>query len=106
MTNEAGSDPCVWVCTTLNDSSAIDAIIRKEFTRLWREQQTAERVEWSKRMLKESELGCKRGNLLTSEQVGDVWYFNTRPEFNSAPFISAGGYPFGFRNSEGCFGAI
>jgi hypothetical protein len=37
--------------------------------------------------------GWKRGEILTKEQVGDLWYFNAHPEYTPPPFISGGGYP-------------
>ncbi|WP_170325982.1 hypothetical protein [Ruegeria arenilitoris] len=37
--------------------------------------------------------GWKRGEILTKEQVGELWYFNAHPEFIPPPFISGGGYP-------------
>ncbi len=44
-------------------------------------------------MVRESDLGWKRGDILTKKQVGDNWYFNTHPEYTEPPFISGGGYP-------------
>ncbi|WP_170565698.1 imm11 family protein [Ruegeria atlantica] len=35
----------------------------------------------------------KRGDILTKEPVGDIWYFNTYPEYVGPPFMSGGGYP-------------
>ncbi|NOD33991.1 MULTISPECIES: imm11 family protein [unclassified Ruegeria] len=77
----------------MNRSGVIQSILRKEFGLSWREKRSADHVEWSKRMVQESALGWKRGDILTKEQVGEVWYFNSKAEYYTAPFISGGGYP-------------
>ena len=85
-------DPCVWVCTTLNDIHKIISIKRKEYGS-WRLQQTPELAEWTDRMLQESARGWKRGEVLTQEHVGDMWYFEPHPDYVLPPFVSAGGFP-------------
>ncbi|MES0824397.1 hypothetical protein [Ruegeria sp. SCP11] len=92
MVNDVDGDLCAWISTTVNNINAIQAVLRKEYSD-WRLRQTPEVVEWSKRMVSESDLGWKRGEILTNEQVGDLWYFNTHPEYSPPPFISGGGYP-------------
>ncbi|WP_170504532.1 imm11 family protein [Ruegeria arenilitoris] len=93
MASEANSDPCVWISTTVNNINEVQGTIRREFGKTWRAEHSPEDVEWSKRMVRESDLGWKRGDILTKEQVGDVWYFNTHPEYTEPPFINGGGYP-------------
>ncbi len=91
--NDDQSTPCIWVSTTVNNINAIQSVIRKEFTSKWRERRSAEDVEWSKRMVVESGDGWKRGEILTREQVGDIWYYDSKAEYYTAPFISGGGFP-------------
>jgi len=93
MANDESSEPCAWISTTVNNINAVQAASRREFGKTWRAQHSPEEVEWSKRMVQESSRGWKRGDILTKEQVGDVWYFNTHPEYTEPPFISGGGYP-------------
>ncbi len=93
MASEDSNAPCVWIATTVNNINVIEAVIRKEFTPQWRERQSSEDVEWSKRMSREADLGWKRGELLTKEQIGSLWYYNSKAEYYTAPFISGGGYP-------------
>ncbi|WP_282118946.1 imm11 family protein [Ruegeria atlantica] len=93
MANDVNGDLCVWISTTVNNINAIQAAGRKEFGDTWRAKHSPEQVEWSKRMVQESSLGWKHGKILTKEQVGDIWYYNTHPEYVPPPFISGGGYP-------------
>ncbi len=93
MASEDSNAQCVWIATTVNNINVISAVIRKEYTPQWRERQSPEDVEWSKRMVQESDLGWKRGELLTKEQIGSLWYYNSKAEYYTAPFISGGGYP-------------
>ncbi len=91
--NDDQSTPCIWVSTTVNNINAIQSVIRKEFTPQWRDRRSAEDVEWSKRMVVESGDGWKRSEILTGEQVGDIWYYDSKAEYYTAPFISGGRFP-------------
>lgn len=93
MSRTDGKEPCVWIATTVNNFDVIRGVLRREFTPQWRDKQTPERVDWSKKMVQESDLGWKRGEVLTKEQVGDVWYFDSKAEYHTEPFINGGGYP-------------
>ncbi len=44
-------------------------------------------------MLRERYSTWTSGEVLKSEQVGDIWYFNTRPELNTPHFLNGGGSP-------------
>jgi len=85
-------DPCVWIATTMNDIN-IKPVLRKEFGDRWKARRSAEDIEWSNRMVQESGRGWKRGEPLTKEQVGDVWFYNSKAEYHIDPFINGGGYP-------------
>ncbi|MEM9422921.1 MAG: hypothetical protein AAF986_10550 [Pseudomonadota bacterium] len=93
MVDAGNNEPYVWIATTLNDINSVEVVLRKEFGQKWRSQQTNERVEWSKRMVRESDLGWKRGEILTTEQVGKIWYYNNTFGYCPPPFMSGGGYP-------------
>jgi hypothetical protein len=93
MSRTDGKEPCVWIATTVNNYDVIQGVLRREFTPQWRDKQTPEHVDWSKKMVQESDLGWKRGEVLTKEQVGDVWYFDSKAEYHTEPFINGGGYP-------------
>ncbi len=90
---------CVWIATTMNGTNT-QAVIRKEFGDRWRSRRSTEDVEWSKRMVSESARGWRRGDVLTKEQVGDVWFFNTKTEYHTDLFINGGGYPLVSENTK------
>lgn len=84
MENDSMDDSCVWIATATN-SSNIQPVLRKEFGDTWRSRRSAEDVEWSKRMVSESAQGWRRGDVLTEEQIGDVWYYNSKAEYHTDP---------------------
>ncbi len=86
-------DPCVWIATTVSNIDVIQGVSRREYTDTWRDRQTAEDVEWSKEVLSQASRAWKRGDTLTDEQVGDVWHYNSKAEYYTAPFINVGGWP-------------
>lgn len=90
---EESSEDGVWISTTVNNINVIQGVSRREYTDNWRARQPAERVEWSKSVLRQASQAWRRGEILTDEQVGDVWHYNSKPEYDTAPFISGGGWP-------------
>ncbi len=91
MESRGMDDPCVWITTTMNGIN-IQSVLRKEFGDRWKARRSAEDVEWSG-MLRASAQGWKRGETLTEEQIGDVWFYNSKAEYHTDPFINGGGYP-------------
>lgn len=79
MASDASTEPCVWISTTVNSINDIQADLRKEFGDDWARGRPSEDREWASRMIDESG-GWKRGEILTKEQIGDLWYFNAHPE--------------------------
>ncbi|MBO9433558.1 hypothetical protein J7394_05045 [Ruegeria sp. R13_0] len=85
-------DRCVWIATTMNGIN-IESVLRKEFGDRWKARRSAEDVEWSNRMVDEAAQTWRRGDVLTAEQVGVVWFYNSKAEYHTDPFINGGGYP-------------
>ncbi len=92
MESQGMDDPCVWIATTMNGSN-IKPVLRKEFGDRWKARRSAEDIEWSNRMVNEAAQAWRRGSVLTAEQVGDVWFYNSKAEYHIDPFINGGGYP-------------
>ena len=93
MSRTDGKEPCVWIATTVNNINVIQGVSRREYTDTWLNRQTAEDVEWSKEVLSQASRAWKCGDILTVEQVGDVWHYNSKAEYNTDPFINGGGWP-------------
>ncbi|SDX63798.1 hypothetical protein SAMN05444358_10851 [Ruegeria halocynthiae] len=101
MANDDSDAPCVWIATTVNNINVIQGVSRREYTDNWRARQPAERVEWSKSVLRQASQAWKSGEILTAEQVGDVWHYNSKAEYYTAPFISGGGWPLVSETAKG-----
>ncbi len=92
MESQGMDDPCVWIATTMNGGN-IQSVLRKEFGDRWKARRSAEDIEWSNRMVNEAAQAWRRGSVLTAEQVGDVWFYNSKAAYHTDPFINGGGYP-------------
>ena len=93
MTSEDSNAQCVWIATTVNNINVIEGVSRREYKDNWRNKQSAEDVESSKSILRQASQSWKRGDLLTKEQVGSVYHYNSKAEYYTAPFINGGGKP-------------
>ncbi|WP_171123930.1 MULTISPECIES: imm11 family protein [unclassified Ruegeria] len=83
----------VWISTTWNNKSGVTPMTRREYERHWRAGQPKEIGEKYSELLQRTYDKVPKGEVLTAEEIGDVWYYGSQ-DGNPAPsFMNGGGLP-------------
>ncbi|MEO1108887.1 MAG: DUF1629 domain-containing protein [Pseudomonadota bacterium] len=86
-------DQCVWIATTTNNINKVQPVVRREFVDIPTWELPEAELSKYKPLFDAVYNDWKRGDILTPEMVGEIWYYNSKADYYTAPFISGGGLP-------------
>lgn len=89
----SGRDSHVWISTTWNNKSGVTPMTRREYERHWRAGQPKEIGEKYSELLQRTYAKVPKGEVLTEEEIGDVWYYGSQDGNPALSFMNGGGLP-------------